>query len=187
MNPEASRDHAALAAALSRTGSALGAAEAHGTLCGLLCAGAAEALRRWLESLQDAGPAIFGDPELSAWHAHAAGALADIGLGFGPLLPDATVPLRLRTAALADWCGGLLGGVGLAGGSTRQPLHPEAVEIPHDLGAISQASFPAVRASEADEQDYAELVEFVRVAVMLLREHLRRPAAEPGPGPGDDG
>jgi uncharacterized protein YgfB (UPF0149 family) len=183
---DAARDYAALSFALTRAGSAIGSAEAHGTLCGLLSAGAAGMPQRWLESLLPDVPEAPAQIELAPWHDHAAAALADISLGFGPLLPADTSALYTRTAALGEWCGGFLAGVGLAGRPRTGAPDPVVVEILQDMSAISRASYAAPGATEADERDYAELVEYVRMAVLLLREHLQPPGTISSSPPDDD-
>lgn len=95
-------------------------------------------------------------------------------LSFRPMLPMDERPLEERTRCLAHWCSGFLSGFG-AGEPTIAP--GETTEAVHLLEQIARATTEAEADTEAEESAYAELVEFVRVAVLLLREHNRENAA----------
>jgi uncharacterized protein YgfB (UPF0149 family) len=51
----------------------------------------------------------------------------------------------------------------------------ELSEIVNDLGEIAQAGIVADSESEIEENAYAEIVEYVRVAILLVQEELRGP------------
>ena len=97
--------------------------------------------------------------------------LADPGLAFRPLLPDDMEPLDVRVEALGEWCEGFLLGVGLGGVARQGELSANVQEILRDLQEISKVSWD-VEADEDAEASYVELVEYVRVGVMLMREEL---------------
>jgi uncharacterized protein YgfB (UPF0149 family) len=106
--------------------------------------------------------AWFGDPELA----------------FEPLLPEADSSLDARTDALVEWCRGFLGGLGLAGVSSRQGLSADAAEILQDFGTIAGSRFEYADAEE-DENALAEVIEFIRVGALLLHAELAT-AGRPG-------
>ncbi len=83
---------------------------------------------------------------------------------FAPLLPDDDEPLAERATALAQWCQGFLYGLGTGRLNSIDELPGEVGEIVHDLTEISRATPGEEDPTEDDEQAYAELVEFVRVA-----------------------
>ena len=91
-------------------------------------------------------------------------------LSFRPLLPTDERPLDERTRCLAHWCSGFLSGFG-AGEPTIAP--GEATEAVHLLEQIARATTEPETDAEAEESAYTELVEFVRMATLLLREHSR--------------
>lgn len=95
-------------------------------------------------------------------------------LSFRPLLPTDERPLDERTRCLAHWCSGFLSGFG-AGQPTIAP--GETTEAVHLLEQIARATADGEAETEAEEGAYTELVEFVRVAVLMLREHNRSSAA----------
>ncbi|HET6591614.1 MAG TPA: UPF0149 family protein, partial [Xanthomonadales bacterium] len=101
----------------------------------------------------------------------------DEELGFALWLPDDDDPLEERTVALARWCSGFLAGLG--SGGQLEALSEEAREAIGDLQEIARAelSSPATddARSEDDEAAYAEIVEYVRIVALVLREDFRGP------------
>ncbi|MCZ6889975.1 MAG: UPF0149 family protein [Gammaproteobacteria bacterium] len=108
-------------------------------------------------------------------------------LTFAPLLPDDDEALPFRLEALKLWVSGFL--VGLRGGyaavhsgdfpeqdfleedSPEDDIPEEVEEIVADFDAIAEIDVEA-DGDEGNESSYAELVEFVRVAVLLTRESV---------------
>ena len=138
--------------------------EAHGTLVGALCAGQGFTLEHWLrEIFPEAKPGIAaaGMQSLFDWtrSSLAASELLE------PLLPA-------DDASIGEWCQGFLYGLGTS--TLPDPEHlPESVaEVVRDLTAITRVDADPDESEEENEQAYAELVEFVRVAVQLLHEEL---------------
>jgi uncharacterized protein YgfB (UPF0149 family) len=95
--------------------------------------------------------------------------------GVEPLLPAPDEPVERRAEALVEWCRGFLGGVGLSGTPTAA-LSADANEVLADLGRIAASRFDYDDAEE-DETALSEVLEFVRVGVLLLRTELTRPRA----------
>ena len=91
-----------------------------------------------------------------------------------PLLPDDDAPLRQRADALGAWCQGLLYGLGLGQADRRGQLSVESREFLRDATEIAQVGFETDEASEADETAYAEVVEYLRVGLLMVLEDLRR-------------
>jgi uncharacterized protein YgfB (UPF0149 family) len=107
--------------------------------------------------------------------------LEEGGSDFQPLLSDGTA-LSERALALGQWCQGFL--YGLANTTRRDLLEAGALaEVLGDFAEISRAVRGGEEAEEA-EGAYAELLEFVRVGVLLCFEELRA-ERERWPGPAD--
>jgi uncharacterized protein len=168
----------AIQQALEQGAVPLGAAECHGMLAGLLCM-SRSVEEHWpdavlVEMEQSAGGATEElHDALEALLVETREALSGDGFGFAPLLPDDDQPLAQRSTALGQWCTGFLYGLGL-GGLEREAEHPEeVVEALADLAEITRAALGEQELEDEDdapERDYAELVEYVRVAVMLIHE-----------------
>ena len=155
----------------------LAAAEAHGALCGALAADARFDPEAWIAGLVP--PESASDDALRTRNLLATlveetqAALAAQDLEFEPLLPDDDAPLARRVAALADWCGGFLYGVGTGGLSLADGDVPETVEeVVRDFGEISRASIDGEESEESNEASYAEIVEYLRAGTQLAYEEL---------------
>ncbi len=144
-------------------------AELHGLLCGSACAGGALDDQAWLGRLvEHAGEDLAGKAggEALIWFRNRALVnLGDADLRFDLLLPGEEAPLADQLDALAAWCSGFLSGFGLAGGQSDR-LDEDGASGLGDLAAIADLD-PDTEEVDAEE-NYAELVEYVRVVVLLL-------------------
>jgi len=153
-------------------------AEVHGIAVGLLCAGAQDPYARWEhELLEDAGEGNVLAEEcrrsLRALHDATAAALDDADMSLTLLLPDEDRPLAERAAALRDWCTGFLYGLGVAGIAPDKALSAEGREALRDFAELTRLDAEHVADSEGEEGALTEIVEFVRVAVLLIREDIQ--------------
>lgn len=172
---------------LSRSGADLGPAEAHGLLCGLMAVDIAAPVERCLGEVmrgvdpQDANAAVTRKL-MDALIQQVRTGLLDEDFAFQPLLPEAGAPLAERAYALGLWCEGFSAGVGLAGmNAQRAAALPDAVdEFIRDVGEIARVETSGEEGEESEEA-YTELLEYVRVGVLLVAEELRPPAS-PLPG-----
>ncbi|MFP4280653.1 MAG: UPF0149 family protein, partial [Halochromatium sp.] len=98
---------------------------------------------------------------------------------FDLLLPGEDRPLHERANGVLDWVRGLLFGLVL-GGLERDRLRGQAREAFDDLVELTRLDLESVAEEDADEQALTEIVEFLRVAAMLIREELAKtlPAAQ---------
>lgn len=177
MELQTAPDFEELSRALQALNAGLGAADLHGSLCGYLCAGG-QSMQAFLEavSLEEL---LLADADELARSAVArlfqrSGAdLDDDLLSFEPLLPDSERPVTERTDALLQWCQGFVGGLGLGGFADERRLSADGREVLRDLLEISRTAVSHDGDEEGDETALAELVEFARVGVLLIREDLR--------------
>lgn len=170
-----------LASALARLNTACSASELHGVLTGLLAGGARfnrSTLQKVLETHADADQAI-GDQTMAALWQLQLKTLEDLGdseLLFSPLVPDDDEDLALRVTALSDWCQGFLVGFGTAVRPNDTRVHGESVkETLQDIVHVSNVDATAQDNDDSDESAYAELYEFVRMAVIHLFEEMAPP------------
>jgi yecA family protein len=167
--------YAELAETLATLRLGMTASELHGSLAGYLCAGGTPDPRNWLHELAIEDAEDAGDAEhavLDRLFAGCAEGLEDPELSFEPLLPDDDEPIGERAGALVEWCRGFLGGLGLSGAELQGHLSGESDEVLHDLGRIAATRFDRGDTAEEDEDAYAEVVEYVRVGVMLLHNEI---------------
>lgn len=169
---------------LRGAGAAMGAAEGHGALCGRLAIHEAGGEVAWThEMLEGVGGADAPAcrEALSNLYRETRSALDDAELSFQPLLPDDNTALGLRVEALGEWCYGFSTALVLAGLTPQRlaDLPEHAREFVDDLGQIAQVS-PEMVAYDESEADYAELLEYVRVGVLLLFDELQPRTPLPG-------
>ncbi|MDA8390585.1 MAG: UPF0149 family protein [Gammaproteobacteria bacterium] len=145
---------------LENTGLPVSAAEAHGAVCGLLCAG---------NRSTDAILAVLGDVDeddelrqaLGTLQAKTHAQLEDGDFEFQLLMPADDVPAPQRSRALVDWCRGFVAGTGRQDKAARTD---EAAEVLADIAAMADA------AGTVGERDLNGLIEYLRVGVQLLYE-----------------
>ena len=154
--------------------------EVHGILCGMLCADSALDSDTWLERLsrEVAEDDVPVDDTLLELFNATVSQLNDDELRFSLLLPDDEMLLGTRAASLGRWCQGFLFGLGLGGMEGGPKLPAEGWEFLNDVTTISRLGFDTVEAGDEDEEAYAEIVEYIRVGVMLVKRELHSPPAD---------
>ena len=160
------------------------AAEAHGTLVGMMCAAGQSPVQDWWAQVfepAEGAPEMPDRPEvIDTMYSETVSSLLDGAGTFDLMLPDDEDALESRADALHEWCHGFLYGYGIASGRDVSLLPEEAAEVLRDMGQFAQARFELGEDAEEDELSYSELVEYLRVGVMLLFETLY-PRAQPKP------
>jgi hypothetical protein len=167
--------HAELATALRTLRLGVGASDLHGSLTGYLCAGGLAGAEEWPRALEiePEAPSTLNDAALRRLYTDCRAQLEDPDLAFEPLLPGSDEPVEQRAEALVEWCRGFLGGVGLSGAQPRG-LSVDATEVLSDINRIASSRFDYDDAEE-DETALSEVLEFVRVGVLLLHAEMRKP------------
>lgn len=153
-------------------------AELHGGLCGYLCAGGVPTPGQWLTQLciDDDGLSAQARVDLDTLLRETIALLDDPDLRFQPFLPDDDSDLQARVHTLADWSTGFLGGFGLTGMGEREGLSDEASDALRDLDRIAHFGYEPGE-DEEDEVAFSEILEYVRVAVLLLHQEAARTGA----------
>jgi len=177
---EATIDHDVLDAALKRCGATWDAAQTHGLLSGRLAIAGSESGFEWLTQVlegTDPGNALRSECEvmLSTLFETTYRQLSGRQSEFEPLLPDDQDGTAVRAAALARWCEGFLHGLVSSkhGDALRKRLSGEPLaDIIKDMLQITRATVDEGSDDDANEEAYAELVEYLRVAAQLTYEEL---------------
>ena len=157
-------------------------AECHGVVCGLLCRlpdarlDAFIGLLDMLELVKTPGSGLKMTFEelLNVSRAQ----LSDEYMGFSLWLPNDEEMLEERTMALSQWCSGFLAGIGSSGDDTLKALSDEANDALKDLQQISTADVSDTEEGEEDEIAFAEIVEYIRIVILMIREDLRGPEGQ---------
>jgi yecA family protein len=178
-----------VAAALAGVEAEVSAAESQGMLCGLFCSPDTPEAASWIAQVLD-GLSPKGEPArevleaLTALYQDTRDRLENDSLEFEPLLPDDDAPIGERAAALGHWCEGFLFGIGVAGSHDPAQLPREANEVISDLTEIARID-PDAELDEDNEIAYTELVEYLRAATLLVREHTALPSSAQPVAAGD--
>jgi len=165
-----------IAKVLQELNSSVPAAESHGCLCGALCTTLEYPFARWLEEIVPEADTtdevdLRREP-LQLLFNDTLSSLRGDQMEFEPLLPEDDVSLTQRANALSLWCQGFLYGFGTGQARGSQELPANVNEILTDFTQISRASVHLDEESEAEEESYSEVVEYVRAAVQLVHDEL---------------
>lgn len=186
------QSHRNLGSTLSGLDVPLPVSEVHGLCCGLLCSmSSAAAKTRWFTEVLDTA-SLTADSvsqkaaelkQLDEWFSVTLASINDTDLDFYPCLPEEDSPVKFRLQALSDFCSGFTYGIGLSGAARgNKPLPADTREIIDDFQAIdaiddlhTSAESGDVTDSDSNTQEsmYNELLEYVRVGVLLVLEELR--------------
>ena len=161
-------DYAEVSAQIAQMQLGMDAAELHGSLCGFLSGGESPGRKAWLPRVMaEPDPGLVErDSPLDRLFVATEALLESPDFGFELLLPHEAAPIGERGDALLGWCRGFLGGFGLAAGE-HPPLSEDSADALRDLARMA-ASELSYEDPEGDEDSLAEIVEFVRVAALLL-------------------
>lgn len=148
-------------------------AELQGLLCGKFCGGANPDETDWLleaveeldftqapdENVRAALGQVFRDTRAQ---------LTRDGFALQPLLPGDETEITRRVRCLGQWCQGFLVGFGSAGHAGDSNLSEEAREALEDMASIAQVDLDEEESARAAENDYVEVLEYVRMAAVSL-------------------
>ncbi len=147
----------------------------HGMMVALLCVGG--------KSWQEIGAQLLTDiPTLAQGTintlfntllSNSAAGLAQTENSLTFMLPHDDENIAIRIEALIDWCEGFLDGVNKANLSEQFLNNPLVKEVLSDIERIKSVSTDVLD-NEENEKDYVEVVEFIRVSVLLIYEQAKQ-------------
>jgi uncharacterized protein YgfB (UPF0149 family) len=170
-----------LTQALVRLNIVTDAAECQGALSAVICLSGEGGLDNWLaahfpeiDTAIAEGNALANETRQMILELYQT-TLGQLGQGnfeYALLMPSDEDTLHVRTDALGHWCQGFLLGLRYSGVNDPKQFTGELAEILDDITEISQVTSTALENTEEEEQSYTELVEYLRVGVMLFCETL---------------
>lgn len=178
-------DYHRLNEALERVTAMAEASEAHGILCGLLCAEGKSDIGTWLNHVvgdKDPDHASVRETRdlLLRLHDATLKQITDGEYALQLLMRSDEEPLEERVSDLSHWCQGFLVGLSLGGVSDFKALPEEAAEITRDMLEISRVGFDGAEDDrEESEAAFAEIVEYVRMGVFVIYSELNPDAPMP--------
>ncbi|MCF6808619.1 UPF0149 family protein [Thiotrichales bacterium 19S9-12] len=154
-------------------------AESHGLLCALFSGGADVRISAWVDSMlttyieegdivaEEALTILANVFEVTKTQYQ--NGFFDLAL----LLPTDETSFHKRIDALAMWCQGFLSGLGLMGFQFDQEHPKEVKEAIVDLSKMSVLQYDEEEQGDQEsEKAYQELVEYAKVAALLLHSEL---------------
>ncbi len=172
MKKHSSPTFAQLNQTLDKTTLKLHASQVHGLISGLLCGKPTERSRGWEALITGEDDQATAHEVLQSVYDSTALSLADDLFQFKLVLPEDDTPLGERAEALTVWCQGFLTGLKLVDITIVGREPSELTEAINDLIEIAKMNYDQVIESEEDENAFAELVEYVRMAVVFIfQEH----------------
>ena len=165
---------------MARHGITVSPADAHGLACALIVTATQDGRLVWeRELLSDAEGDIAMDPALydllQRQYADLEARVESPDFSLSLCLPGADEALAQRVAGLREWCHGFLFGLGVAGRERVTGLRDDAAEALRDLTEITRLDASQVGSDATDEASLVELEEYVRVAVILIKEGMQAP------------
>ena len=161
---------------LTNIGSESTPSEAHGVLCGLLCGDEKVQADEWIAHLAY----DFSSADLLAEEAHyilarlyheTTASLTDNNLKFHPLLAE-NEDVIVSLEAIAQWAQGFLMGLSLSGVKDLAKYPENVTEFVEAMASISDAASYDLANDESDEEAIIELIEFIRMGVLLINEEM---------------
>lgn len=148
-------------------------AEAHGTLCGMICISGKGAPNDWIAH-------ILGEHDsndlsvktainiLNDLHDQTLRELTEQNYELSLLLHDDEVVLDTRVDDLCHWCQGFLYGLSMSGLKDINNLPTDTSEILQDMMDISKAGYSPEDDDEENEEAFAEIVEYIRIGAYVV-------------------
>jgi uncharacterized protein len=167
---------AKLTTALGKTVLKLHPSQVHGLICGLIC-GNPYSTTAWEELLTGNNKSQYTHDLLQQLYDASAKQLSEFLFELELILPPDQKSLSERAEALSLWCQGFLTGLKLTSVPLVEREPGETTEAINDMIEIAKMDYEDLEGNEENEQAYTELVEFVRMAVILIYQDLRETEA----------
>lgn len=157
--------------ALNKTSLKLHPSQVHGLICGILC-GNPTNKTAWEKLITGGKETPKTHEVLQALYEISKKQLSEFLFDFQLILPSDSEDLPIRAEALTLSCQGFLTGLKLSQIPIEDRQPGEVTEAINDLIEIAKMNYEDVVASEEDEVAYVELVEYVRMAFILIYQDL---------------
>lgn len=165
--------------ALKKTPGKFNGAQVHGLICGLICTNPGRKDDSWKAAIVGNKKDAKVEELLQQLYENSYHQMTEFSFEFMLLLPDDDVDINLRAETLGLWCMGFLTGLEQARAEINNRASEEINEALNDMTEISQVNYEEVTSTDEDETAYFELVEYVRLAALMIFHELR--SNPPGP------
>lgn len=146
----------------------------HGLLCGYICAMAGNPIDFWEDVFPNTQKSRKGEEMLKELYELTYHQLSEFSFEFMLVLPDDKSDINVRAESLGLWCQGFLTGLEQSDVMARAAINAELKEAMDDIIEIAQLSFGDIASNDEDETAYFELVEYVRLSVLMIFHELKK-------------
>ncbi len=153
----------------------------HGLVAGLLTSGAPDIDEEDISTLMQSGFSPVMGQLVSMLISSTRSQLQEPEFTFQLLLPEDDVALVQRVQALGNWCESFTAGFSAGFMQAETALGSEGREALTDIAELASLSDEIDNDIEDEENDYMELVEYVRMAAITLFQQLAAAEAESNP------
>ena len=173
-----SPSYADVADLLSAAKSNFHPAEAHGLLCGFICASSGKMDNRFQKLILGKNKNPEYRELLQQLYEISYHQMSEFSFEFALLLPGDDSNINSRTEALGLWCQGFLTALKQANIPIQNREESDVTETINDFIEIAQVNYGDIADDDEDETAYFELVEYVRLGALLIFQDLNMPAPE---------
>lgn len=177
--------YSSVTSALKKTPEKLEGAQAHGLICGLICANPEKTSNNWQKLILGSEPNPTAQELLQELYENSYHLLSEFSFEFMLLLPNDSKDIKARAEALGLWCQGFLMGLKQAHFRIEHRAPGEVTDALNDIIEIAQVNHEDILENEEDETAYYELVEYVRLAVLMIFQELRSDNPQKNPEEND--
>lgn len=175
-------DYVEMERALGRAEVDYSSAEVHGICCGVLAINQTTDQNHWLTQIVEGSSQNVYVQEarnlLRQLFTATRQQMNDSGMGFELFLPE-DEDLEAQVEAMQDWCQGFAFGIAAAGVKDMDKLPPDSREWAEDVVRIGSSGELDLDDAEASENALAEILEYLRVGVLMMNEEMQPMKAAP--------
>lgn len=143
-------------------------------LCGLLCINSQADRITWYKTLfKDFRPNKDEILRLTALFDKTVQELNGMNFNFKLVLPNDNAPLFSRIIAISDWCKGLILGLDIFRLIANTKIPQNCQEYIEDVVKISRISNLDFQNNNDEDTDFENIVEYLRIGLLLLYEELQ--------------
>lgn len=177
--------YSAVTSALKQTPGKFNASQVHGLFCALLCTNSSKDNSQWQKIVMCDEKNQKSQDILQELYENSYHQMSEFSFEFALLLPNDTKDINTRTEALGLWCQGFLAGLKQSHIRITHREPGEVTDALNDLTEIAQVTYGDIPASEEEETAYFELVEYVRLAILMIFHELKTDSLQKDPGEND--
>lgn len=152
-------------------------AQIHGIICGTICAQSGVDIDI-LKLFPQAKKSKKAQTLLIQMYEASYHELSEFSFQFSLILPMDSIDINTRAENLGLWCQGFLTGLGQVPVTEVSDEVNEALE---DMMEISKINFGDIATNDDDETAYFELVEYVRLSILMIYHELKKDTQIPTP------